>query len=240
MPSFRKLISASLSVLLSAALHAADVDEILEGYYEAQGGLEKLRELQSLRISGVNRFQQQEISAKYLAMRPNLLRMESASPEVEVVRVFDGETAWQAVRQRGSTARVVRMEGQEAVELIRESDFDGALVDYREKGHTIELVGIEKVRGSEAYKLEVVEQGGVRETYFIDTNTYRIVKKATDVPAEGGTILFEMYYDDFREVDGLVFPFTTTAVSSGQTVFTGLVEEVEVNPELDPELFERP
>ncbi len=235
-PVFASLLFTSIAFLQVTG----EVDEILDRHYEALGGLENLGRLETLSIKGVNRFQEQEISVRYLAKRPNLLRMDSESPEIKVVRVFDGERAWQAIKQPGAPKQVTEMEGQEAVELVRESDFDGPLVDYKEKGHEIAFLGRETVQDREAYKLTLVEERGARETYYIDAESYQVVKKAADVSTRTGEILFEMYYDDFREVDGLMFPFETAVYSDGETVFTGVIEEVEVNPDLDGELFERP
>ncbi len=235
-----KLVPTCLFPFLSLTLVAEEVDTILERHYEARGGLERLRAVESMVIEGHNRFQEQEIAVRYLAKRPNLLRMESASSAIQVIRVFDGERAWQAMRPAGGEKQVAEMEGQEAVELIRESDFDGPLIDYREKGHEIRYGGREFLGEREVLVLEVTEQGGAREVYHFDPETYHIAMKAAEVPAEGGTIRFEMYYDDFRETDGLVLPFRTTAVSDGQTVFTGVIERVEGNVDLDPDLFTRP
>lgn len=234
------ILAAGIGLTLNFPLLAGDVDDLLERHYEALGGLDRLLEIDSLRIEGTNRFQNQEISVTYLAKRPNLLRMETASHNVRVIRIFDGETAWQVMRQAGRGKEVTEMEGQDAVELIRESDFDGPLIDYEEKGHRIEYRGSEAWDDREVHRLDVVEAGGVEETYFLDAESLQVVKKSAKVPVEGGIIEFEMYYDDHREVEGLVFPFATTVVSDGQTVFTGTVEEVELNPDFDRGLFEKP
>ena len=226
--------------LFSAALDAEELERLLERHYEARGGLEQLREVQSLKMTGTNRFQEQEISVKYLAKRPNLLRMESSSPQMGMIRAFDGERPWQAVSGPGASLRTVPMNEQDALEVIRESDFDGPLVDYEEKGHQIEYLGAETLGEREAHLLRVAEAAGVTDTYYLDAKTFLVVLKAIDVAVEGGQIAFHIYYDEFREVDGVVFPSRTTATSDGQTVFVGTMSEIEVNPDLDRKLFMRP
>ncbi len=231
---------AALGLGFAAALPAEELERVLDRHYEALGGLDRLREVETLRITGTNRFQQQEISVEYSARRPNLLRMESASPVFEMVRVFDGERAWQAVSQPGESPQVVEMSGQDALELIRESDFDGPLIDYEEKGHEVDYQGLVEQDGSEYHQLHVTEANGVTETYLIDADEYRMVRRISSVAVEGGYLDFETHYGDFREVDGLVFPFSTATLSDGQVVFTGTIDEVEVDPELDITLFQRP
>ena len=226
--------------LCSAALVAEELERILERHYEARGGLERLREVQSLKMTGTNRFQDQEISVEYLAKRPNLLRMESSSPQMDLIRGFDGKRPWQVISAPGTPSQTVTMNEQDAREVIRESDFDGPLVDYEEKGHEIEYLGAETLGEREVYLLRVTEAAGVTDTYYLDAETFLVGVKEIDVAVEGGNIAFHIYYDDFREVDGVLFPFRTTGTSDGQTVFVGTLSEIEVNPDLDRKLFMSP
>ena len=50
------------------------------------------------------------------------------------------------------------------------SDFDGALVDYKAKGNTIELVGKEKLDTKDVYHLKVTMKGGQVQHYFLDAD----------------------------------------------------------------------
>jgi outer membrane lipoprotein-sorting protein len=224
----------------AVALPAEDLERVLAAHYEARGGLERLREVESLSMTGVNRFQDQEISVRYLAKRPNLLRMESSSPHMGMIRAFDGERAWQALSQPGQPLRLVPISEQDALEVFRESDFDGPLVDYEDKGHEIEFLGTDTLNEREVYRLRLTEALGPTDTYYLDAETYLVVLKATNVAVEGGHIAFHMYYDDFREVDGVVYPFRTTVTSEGQTIFVGTINEMELNADLDRGIFQRP
>lgn len=47
-------------------------------------------------------------------------------------------------------------------------------------------------------------------------------------------------YADHREVDGLVYPFRSTTTSEGEPTITRVVESLQVDVELDAELFEPP
>ena len=49
---------------------------------------------------------------------------------------------------------------------------EGPLVDYRRKGHKVELLGKEKVEGVDAYKLKLTLKGGeVKYIYHKQPNT---------------------------------------------------------------------
>ena len=60
----------------------------------------------------------------------------------------------------------------EAKEMADEADFDGPLMDWKTKGHTVELAGKEPVEGADALKLKLtrqpVEVDGWFETRYLD------------------------------------------------------------------------
>ena len=43
---------------------------------------------------------------------------------------------------------------------------DGPLIDYKAKGHTVELLGKDKVEGTDCYKLKVTLKNGDVRTYL--------------------------------------------------------------------------
>jgi predicted Zn-dependent peptidase len=47
-------------------------------------------------------------------------------------------------------------------------------------------------------------------------------------------------FGDFRQVDGLTYPFSVAASFEGEEVFSAVVDELQVNPEVDASRFERP
>jgi hypothetical protein len=61
---------------------------------------------------------------------------------------------------------------EQAKIMDEQADFDGQLVDYKEKGSTIELVGKEPVEGTDAYKLKLTTKGGEVRYYFLDAEYF--------------------------------------------------------------------
>ena len=57
--------------------------------------------------------------------------------------------------------------------MMRNSaDFDGALIDYKSKGHTVELVGKEKLRRrADVYHLKVTMKDGHVQHYYLDAES---------------------------------------------------------------------
>lgn len=56
--------------------------------------------------------------------------------------------------------------------------------------------------------------------------------------SEAGEVVIR--YADHREIDGLAYPFRSTTTSEGQPTITRVVDSLQVDTDLDPELFEPP
>jgi hypothetical protein len=122
------------------------------------------------------------------------------------------------------------------------ADFDGALIDYKEKGHTVELVGREKADGKEVYHLKVTMKGGdVQQHYYIDADTGIELKTSTDVDLGTGQrqpLVTEM--SDYRQIDGIMIPHTVRQLLNGKPVVQMTIDTVEFNPPIDDALFRMP
>ena len=124
---------------------------------------------------------------------------------------------------------------------IDERDIEGPLVNWHQKGHTVELIGRETLPGGEADKLKItLADGGIRFDY-VDVATHLVVRSDKTEMINGRELLLEESYSDFREVDGLVFPFLIeTHVTGRPETITITVETVEVNPEIEDSRFRFP
>ncbi len=120
-------------------------------------------------------------------------------------------------------------------------DIEGPLVDWREKGRTVELVGREVLPDGEAFKLEVtLEDGSVRHDY-VDVASRQIVRSDVERTIRGHAIQLVNTFSDFREVGGLVFPhLIETHVIDRPEVLTITIDTIELNPDLDDAQFRFP
>ena len=80
-----------------------------------------------------------------LAKRPNKSRTEFTVQGMTGMQAYDGKNAWMVMPFMGKKdPEAMPAEGTKLV--AEESDFDGPLVDWKEKGHKVELVGKEQGR----------------------------------------------------------------------------------------------
>ena len=156
---FRKLCFGIVAVtLLAPAMWAQTADEIIAKNVQARGGADKLTSVQSVK------------STATLAMGPgmeapgaidpeagNLARLEFTIQGLTAVQAYDGKNAWQVMPFMGKKDPEL-MAADEAKEIEEMADIDGPLVDYKSKGNQVELLGKDKIEGTDAYKLKVTPQ----------------------------------------------------------------------------------
>lgn len=228
-------------VLVLAAVHvsAQSVDELIAKNIEARGGAAKLKAVESIRIERTVATLFNDIEIVIYKKRPNLYRSEQkskANPNV-IARGF-AETAWETANGK-TTVR----EGAGPVEQREvDADFDGFLVDYRDKGHAIALEGRSKVSGADAYKLKVTMKSGAVRYVYLDAATYLERRhEATIELAPGRRVATTIDYSDWREVSGVQFPFAIEEErdAPGQT-FVHYTKRIDVNVPLDDAMFRMP
>lgn len=231
-------VVASCIFVSSVSAQSPSVDDIVALHLKARGGVEKARSIQTQRLTGVVYTQGVEIAMVTLTRRPNLGRQDltldiPGQGPISIVSVFDGTTAWTVNPMLGST--VTEVTGREAEAMRDQSELDSPLVDYRTKGHTVELVGSEVVGDRRAHHLKVTRPGRGVASHFIDAETgveLRIAPESADAPV--------VDLSDHRDVDGVLVPFRVRIMQSGQLQAEVAVSSVEFNVPADEALFRKP
>ena len=237
----RVAMCLAAAAVFSLPAVAQTVDEIIAKSIEARGGEAKLRAVKSIRFTGKIEVGPGMIAPTTLVMkRPGMVRMEFTVQGVTGIQAYDGKEGWDVMPFQGKKD-AEPMASDDVKEMEDQADFDGPLMDYKAKGNTVEFLGKEKVEGSDAYKLKVTKKNGNVETSFIDADTGLEVKSVTKTKMHGNDVEIETTYSDFRNVDGLIWPFAieTGQVGSPQKQKIS-VDKVEINPEVNDAQFHMP
>lgn len=228
-------------VLLVAAgtASAQTVDDLIAKHVEARGGMARLNAIDSVRIERTVAAVFNDIEIVIVKKRPALYRSEQTpegSPNT-IVRGF-ADVAWEHAGGR-TTVR----EGAGPVEQREvDGDFDGFLVDYKAKGHTVTLEGREKIAGADAWKLKVTLKSGARRHVYLDAGTFLERRHETTIElAPGRRVATTITFGDWRDVNGVKFPFAIEEErdAPGQT-FVHYTKKIEVNVPVDDALFRPP
>jgi outer membrane lipoprotein-sorting protein len=234
------LTFASVSRPTSAdAAQAVTADDVIARNLAARGGAEKLRSLNSVKITAVVTAQGMELPMTSWAMRPNRLRRDTKFQDQNIVMAFDGKTVWGINPMTGSTAPQ-EVTGPQADLTRDEATFDPLFLTYKERGHTIELVGTETVDGTEAYHLKVTKKNGSIEHYYLNAATALEMRTVSTLERNGMTAEVTTDLGDYQTVDGMQVAFSMKQSMRGNLVAQVKLQKVEFNVPIEDDLFRMP
>ncbi|HUP60291.1 MAG TPA: outer membrane lipoprotein-sorting protein [Thermoanaerobaculia bacterium] len=240
----RKRSFVTLAVALLFAVSAfADltVDEILAKNFEARGGADKWKALQSMRFTGkMSMGGGMEAPISMTKKRPEMMRLDFTIQGMTGTQAYDGTTGWMLMPFLGKKdAEPVSADMLKEVKL--QADFDGPTWDYKTKGHTIELLGKADIEGTPAYKLKLVTKEGIESVIYIDAENFLEIKAESKAKVQGQEVESETTFGNYQEVDGLLFPFSIEMKPKGAPTGQSItIEKVELNPTIADDTFKMP
>ncbi len=205
----------------------ATAKTVLADYLNAVGG-KKLDEIKSVFIYTTANFQGMELVTELSHMAPNKLEMiNSMLGNIIMQSVFDGEKGINVQQGQKSV-----MEGAD----LEDMKVDGHLFPerfYDKLGVKTELKGIEMVEGKKAYKIQVEYPSGSKKTHYFDMETSLKVREVED--KRGNIVTNDI--TSYKEVNGIKFPEVVKISGFAPIPLTMTTKEVEVNGEMDANLF---
>ena len=204
--------AAGAFVTLNAASAEPTAEELVARNTEAKGGLAKIKAITSIRMTG--RLQQGDFSATVgqEAKAPNLLRETFTIQNMTQIQAYDGSVGWQISPFQGR--KDPELLGEDDVrDLVEQADFYGPLIDYRQKGHTIEYAGRIVVDGDDVYRLKVTLKNGDIYFYDLDPDTYLEIRIETQQFIRGSVRERVSEVGSYKLVNGVYYPFS---VETGQ------------------------
>lgn len=239
------MFACGLFMIAGMAVAEMTVEEIIAANLEAKGGEEAWRALETSRMSGKMMMgggaagtMEMPFTVEFRA--PDNVRLEFTMQGMTAVQAFDGETGWSIMPFLGKTEPEEMAEDQ-VKQLKNQADFKGVLVDYKEKGHTVELVGHEEVDGTPAYKLKVTRADGDVDHLYIDDEYFVEFKTESFREVQGMEMTINTVIGDYKEVDGLIFAHSmemSYGDNPAQQVIT--IESIETGIELGDDRFAMP
>jgi photosystem II stability/assembly factor-like uncharacterized protein len=237
----RGLFGVAIMFLVAVNGFAQTADEIIARYVKAAGGADRIAAVKSLRrtgkFTGGGGFEAQVLEEN---ARPNLVRQEFALQGMTAINAYDGGTGWKIDPFEGKKDPESLSE-EELKSIIEDSDIDGPLVNYAQKGNKVAYMGTEPVEGSEAWKINVTTPAGDVRTYFIDTTSNVPIKIETHRMVRGAERVYETILGDYKDVNGWYLPFSVeNGVKGGQNRQKTSYSKIEANVPMAGSLFARP
>src|SRR5438045_4840778 len=204
------VLAATLSLSITAWSQTAD--ELVQKNTEAKGGIEKIKAIKTVRLTG-----KLDAGGGFTGAvgqenkRPNQVRETFTLQGMTQVQAYDGSAGWQ-IRPFGGRKDPQLMGEDDMRDLLIDADFDGPLVDYKEKGNRVEFLGHDTVDGDDALRLKVILKNGDIIYYYLDPDTYLEIRKEVQEFIRGSVRenITDLGY--YKPVNGVMFPH---AVSVG-------------------------
>ena len=230
---------------LSAPVLAQTVDEIVQKNLEAKGGEEAWMAVETARISGTMQMGGSAAGAVEAPFtiefkRPDMVRVEFTMQGMTAVQAYDGSVGWSVMPFLGKTEPEEMAEDQ-LKQIKDQAELEGPLVNYKAKGHTVELVGEEEVDGTRAYKLKVTKANGDVDNLFLDAEYFVEFKTTATREMQGTEVEIETVIGDYKEVGGLLFPHSMEiAYGGGQANQVLTITDVELGVDIPESRFAMP
>ena len=85
-----------------------------------------------------------------------------------------------------------------------------------------------------------VNAAGAAIRWFVDPQTGHILKETYMTLSQGGPVQGETDMDNWKPISGLTLPLVRHNKQNGQDSSTSEFTALELNPTVDPKLFEKP
>jgi len=240
-----KTLFTVLTMLLFIGANAQiSADEIIDNYFENTGGKTSWENLEGIKMTGKSVTQGMEIPVVILQLKDGRQYVQISIQGKELkLGVYDGEIVWNT---NFMTQKAEAMTSEQVANFKKNDaiDFPNPLLNYKEKGYTVENLGEETMEGTACYKVKltknpVIIEGKEEQSitfYYFDIDSF--IPIATEVEIKSGPMKGQMMkttMSDYDEVDGLYFPFSISQMM-GPVTF----EKIELNPTVEEDAFKMP
>lgn len=238
----RRVFSLVFIIVGSAAVVSAQTaEELVAKNLQAHGGVDKIKAIKSYKYTG--KFQQGSFSAQVSqeAKAPDYIREMFTIQGMTQIQAYDGSTGWQISPFQGR--RDPEMLGEDDLrDITEDADFYGPLVDYKEKGNTVEYLGHDAVDGDDVYRLKVTLKNGDIVYMYLDPDTYIEIRSERQQFIRGAVRETQTDLGSYKQVEGVFFPFSISSGPKNRPDQKGTVtiDKMEANVNVPDTEFKMP
>jgi hypothetical protein len=235
MKPFKLVSLVMIAFLLSGTIFAQTADEVVAKHIEAIGGKDNWKKINSMKMEANVNAQGMDVPVIIYQIHNKASKQEYTVMNMTGYAIVTNEAGWNFNPFAGQTAPEP-MTADELKAGQENLDIQGEFLDYKEKGHTVELMGKEDVDGTECFKLKLTRKSGRESIYFVDPKTYYIVRAVSKLKLNGQDIEQNINMSNYQKLpEGIVIPYT---MENGQAPAPINIIKVEVNPKLDDAIFQ--
>ena len=234
MKKFSSFILFTVALLAGSGSFAQSMDEVIDQHLAAIGGKDNWRKVDTVKTEASISTQGMDIPVIIYQVHNKAMKQEINVMNMTGYKIVTTDAGWNYMPFMGQAAP----EQMAADELALEKeglDIQGDLLDYKDKGHVVTLLGKEAVDGADCHKLKLTRKSGSEALLYIDAKSLYMVRTSTRVKANGQEMDLVTNYSNFQKLPlGIVVPMTMENTGLPAPL---IMTKVEVNPVIDNAIF---
>ena len=227
-----------LFLIAGNSLMSQSLDDILKEHFSAIGQ-DNIIKVNTQKLTGKMLQGGIEIPFTMMTKRPGKIRVEGTFQGLTFIQNYNGKEGWNLNPFAGVTDPQPMSE-EDLKEMHYQADMDGMLWNWNEKGYTVTFDGKDEMEGTSCLKVKLDTKEGDSFTYYIDADSYLMLRSNSKMKRLGNEIESDTYYSNYTMVEGIAVPGKIETKMKDQLMGTLVIEKVELNSDLDDTLFEKP
>ncbi len=214
---------------------------LLSAAIDAAGGADAIGQIETVTMVGAGTAAIQgmtlQINFRGIRVLPDKQYFEQSVMGQTIKQAIDGESGW-----RMTPMGPQDMTAEEVAEA-KDDDMTDALHLYLHGGEMqIQATGQEEIDGTTYDVAYVHEAGDMMVRLYFNPESHLIARTVSmgSHPMTGAPVEKTSIVSDHRVVDGVRFAHAMEELLDGQPFFSGTIEQVTLNGEVDPALFSKP
>lgn len=221
-------------LVFARCCYPQDASKIIEQSVKAAGGPKALSKVQTFSIDGAIQDVGSDKPGTYTlrVKLPNRYYVEVRTGGKTLIEAYNGKSAWHQT-ESGQFATLL---GSPALEIEAAAQYYNArLLGLSKKKIGAALKGEVSLGGHQTFQVELTYPTGVQWEVFFDRQSHRVAAEKASIAG----VPREMYYDDYREVNGIKVPYKIE-MHRGDEVYVVNVTRAGTNESIGERVFDFP
>jgi hypothetical protein len=223
-------IRLAVGTALSSACSTAQTQKVIDEYLRALGGAKVLSQIRSETLAGSLTEESTGRTGSWalIVKAPNRFYSEVIVGQDRVVAAYNGMGAW----GESSSGVPETLTGEAAKDAEADGRYwNNRLTDLKKGRLSVQPLGIEKVRGQDAYHVRVIAGPGTVREVFFDVETHLIARETS--PSG------QFDYEGYRLVSGVQTP-SRIGLAVGEHEYKIAITRAEFNTPVEDSVFDFP
>ena len=207
--------------------------EVINNYIHEIGGIDKFKSIKDRTTVMTGTAMGQSIKIIIKQKYPDKLFQDLKAGEVDQLLYYSDGIGTMVIGDKKIT-----LEGKELERLKVDATMQ-FLLDPESYNVKSDFMGIECMDSTDCFVIRYILPSGIRWFQYYSEETGLKIKETKEIQTNQGLFEQETYYSNYKEVDGIKYPFSITQYFGNQEIDL-TVDSIEINTGLSDKTFEVP